>query len=330
MEKIKPYLLPITCVLLLCGMIYFLIKDIIHSGEVALNLVIPMKQLPDNIARSESRYVTREELEGHIKQRGLNLDAIQDDLDALHARLLGLSSITVSTPGFHGVALPSTSTSPNPNPPPISTSCPNIDPYGYQRNAQTLTLNEPIGSQYVPFGSTTFRSWEPQPWEEIIYPRDYSVNSVISTNEDGQHVVQSQVSINTQGKKYDLPIAKATFEEVPAERHWMFNPRLFLGINLGATVVNVTGVSAPAFEFSPGIDVSFFSYGKTKKDIDLALLNVGVNYDTQAEAPSFSISPLYYNVGQHLPLMNNLFVGPEATINTNGDIGVMGTIKVGL
>lgn len=331
LEKIKPYILPITCIILIAAVIFFVVRDIFRESLVDVS-TISMKQLPHGIIRAESKYVTRDQLEKDIKARGLDLSVIQKDLDELHARLVGLSYIEIVTPGYHGTQLSSSSTSPNPNPLPIPTdgSCPNLDPYHYSESAQTLTLNEPMGNQQVPWGSTTFRSWEKEPWEEEVYPRKYSVDTTLSETDSGEHVVHNQFTVSVNGKDYKVPIDQAHFEEVPPESHWMFNPHLFLGVNLGATVVNVDGSSSPAFEFSPGLDLSLLSYGKTKALPDFAFLGVGVNYDTQAKAPSFSIAPVYYNVGQHLPLMHNLYVGPEATINTHGDIGVMGTVKVGL
>lgn len=320
-------------IMLLAGLI-FVIKtqyDISTRQAAIEKSVVEMKQIGDGIARSQAQYATKDDLEKFGKDLGLNLDLIQKDLDKLGADIKGINTILASTPGYHGNGLPSTGTTPG-NPPPTPVPCPpggvclNPDPFGYLSNTQILSLNEPFSSSVqIPFGETRFKAWKDKPWDLDVYPRNYAVTTVIGQDEEGRHYTYNKFTIETQGKKYDVPIKDAKFVEQFPESAFRFSPNLYLGLD-GGVVVN----PSPVAELTPNMQVSLFNYGRTKVDPDWTFVGVGVGYQTQNNRPSVVLSPINYNVGHQLPLINNLHVGPTVGIDTAGGVSVMAGVRVGL
>lgn len=325
----------IAGLLLLVVGLLFVIKtqyDISTRQAAIEKSVVEMKQIGDGIVRSQAKYATKDDLEKFGKDLGLNLDLIQKDLDALGADIKGINTILASTPGYHGTGLPSTGTTPGNNPPPTPVpcppggTCPNLDPFGYLSNAQILALNEPFGSNVqIPFGETRFKAWKDKPWDLDVYPRNYAVTTVIGQDEDGRHYTYNKFTIETQGKKYDVPIKDSKFVEQYPESAFRFSPSLSLGLD-GGVVVN----PSPVAELTPNLQVSLFNYGRTKIDPDWTFVGVGVGYQTQNNRPAAVLSPINYNVGHQLPLINNLHVGPTVGIDTAGGISVMAGVRVGL
>lgn len=313
--------------------------DTLQSNQAALERsTIEMQQLRDNIVRAQAQYVSKEDLEKFAKNSQIDLTPIKEDLERLDAQIKGISVAVVATPGYTGSNLPSTSTNPKPNQNNsgnttngTSTSgnnTPNSDPYGYQSNAQILVLREPFadGTQ-VPFGSVEFHAWEPKPWNLSVIPRQYTLVTVLGQDEDGRHYAYNKFTIKTpsDGKSYSVKIDKAEFKEELPESKFRFSPRLYLGVDVGATVY-----PTPQAEVIPNLEVALFSYGKTKVNPSWTFLGLGVGYGTQAKALDVVLSPVNYNVGQHLPLVENLHIGPTISVDTTGGVSIMGGLRVGL
>lgn len=306
--------------------------DLKEKQEAIEKSMIAMKQLDDNIVRSESSYADKETLEKFAKDLGFKLEAIEDDLDKLNSSVKAINNISVISSGFKGTNLPSSSLG-QPSPTPIpdfipceSGICANPDKFGYLNKAQNLSLNEPFTSTNVPFGSTTFKAWEEKPWSLEIFPREYNVTTVLAQDEDGRHTAYSKFAIKVNNKIYDVPIKSAKLIEQYPESEFRFSPRLFLGVALGVNVRN------PRLEFLPDLSLGFFSYGKTKIQPDITILHAGVGAHVNGETvlPAFSITPLTYNVGQHIPFMQNFYLGPNISVDTGGGVAVTAGFKVGL
>jgi hypothetical protein len=239
------------------------------------------------------------------------------------------------TPGYIGTNLPSTGTTP------IGTvtkpvmvecgdgktvACPNPDTFGYLINRQELLLDEPFqGNKRVSFGVVGFSANLKKPWDLKIYPRKYRTVTVISTNDSGRHFTHTEMSIEVNGKKQTIPVDNAELVESYPDSHFMFNPRLYLAIDGGVRVnPPVTG------EGLASLQVSFFSHGKTVTDTTWTFLGLGAGYQFGNRGIGFVLSPVNYNVGKHLPLVDNMFIGPSAIVDTDGNVGIMGGLKVGL
>lgn len=317
----------IVIIVLICTGGFVIYKQIENSRrlDTIQNSIIQQKDLLDNISRAQAQYVSREDLDKFAKEQNINLDAIKKDLESLDAQVKAINTITVISQPQNHTDIPSTDTTPNPTDPnnPVD---PKNDPYGYLTNVQHLQLNEKFSNVEVPFGIVSFSAFRKNPWDVAVNERQYNVTSVLGMDEDGRHFSYSKLAIITGGKTYDIKIDRNQFvEEYPsAKMHW-FNPRLFAQVNggIGISQLPVKG------EFTPAVSVGIMSYGKTRVNPDLSILQVGVGYGTVNRSLEFTISPIQYNFGRHIPLMANTYGGPVLQVNTNGAVTVGAGLSVG-
>lgn len=294
--------------------------------------IVEFKQLQDGIVRAQSQYATKQDIESFAKQNNVNLASIKDDLSALNATLTGINQARVITSGSKQTNIASTTTTPNPNPTVLTATCdgkqiPCADAFGYQSNQQHLVLGENFPTTQVPFGDVGFSAWQQNPWNATVYPRSYNMTNVLGTDEDGRHYVYNKFSIDVNGKNYPVQIADSKFvEEYPSPSLSLFNPRLFGGADgtIGVSHLPITG------EFTPNVSVGIASYGKTKTNPDFSLVQLGVGYGTVSRNVQIVVSPAQYNIGQHMPLMKNTYIGPSVDIGTNGNVFVGLGMRVGL
>jgi len=318
-------LMTLVAIALICVSGFIVFKQIENANRLddIQQSIVEQKQLLDNISRAQAQYASKEDLEAYAKQQNINLDVIKKDLETLNAQVKAINGVVVTSRSQNNTNVPSTGTTPRIDPPNVD---PKTDPYGYLTNTQKLKLNEKFSNVEIPFGEIGFSAWKQKPWDINIAERKYSVTSVLGQDESGRHYSYSKFAIQTGGKTYDVKIDENKFlEEYPqAKLHW-FNPRLYMFANggVGVSKAPVTG------EFTPGVSVGIMSYGKTKTNPDLSILQLGAGYGVVNKTLELSVSPIQYNIGQHLPLMNNTYVGPTVQVNTIGGVTVGGGVSVG-
>lgn len=284
--------------------------------------VVKQKELIDNITRSQSQYATKDTLEKFIKDSGVNLKAIQEDLKKLDGKVTGATTVYVYSKGETKIDQPSDSTGPK-NPNPVDPKIP--DPYGYLAAQQNYPLLETFENTNVPIGTVGFSAWKEKPWSDKVYAREYKVTNVIGTDENERIYVYNKFSIKVNDKNYDVKIGKAeTLQEYPKAQFYFWNPRLYLGADSG---LNVSKLS---FETSVNGSLSFMSYGRYKTTPDFAVAAVGLGYSISNNNLNLFISPFYYNLGKHIPLIHNLYVGPSVSVGPNGSFSLMGGLKLAL
>lgn len=291
-------------------------QDAIEQGMVA------QKQLLDGIVRSQATWATKEDVEKFAKENNLNLKTIQGDLDKLHAEI---SAVNVAVSHSNGQVVTHVPTTPGPvvNPNPVDPS--NPDPFGYQKQQQTLALNEDFTSVKVPIGTVGFSAWQKEPWNIDIKGRQYKLATVVGTDENQRSYFYNKFTVTVDNKDYVVPITSATTEQVyPTAKMSWFNPRLYLGVD------GAVGLSPVQGEFTPDINVQIMSYGKYKTQPDFSILQVGAGYGTVSKRPELIVTPVSYNIGQHIPLMNNLYLGPSIAVGTDGNVFIGGGLRVGL
>lgn len=311
----------ITLISALSFIIYKQIENSKRQDAIEQNIV-SQKQLIDGIARSQASWATREDVESLIKSNGINLKAIQSDLDKLNANVSTINIAVATSQGQHGTNVPTTS-GPTVNPNPVDPK--NPDPYGYSRQQQTLNLSERFGSVELPIGSIGFSAWQKEPWNYDIKAREYHLNTVVGTDENQRQYYYNKFVVKIDGKDYTVPINSAVTEQVYPESKWSWwNPRLFLGVDSGFNINQMQG------EFTPNVSISLMSYGRYKTQPDFSILGIGVGYGIIDKKVQLNFTPVTYNVGQHIPLMNNTYIGPSIHIGLDGDVSFMAGVKVGL
>ena len=316
---------------LVLGVLGFIVyKQIEISNKQASieNQVILQKQLVDNIVRSQSTYASKGDIEQFIKDNGVNLKAIQDDLGKLGAQVDAVNTIVVASGGQHGTNIPSTGTG-GTNPNPVDPKDP--DPYGYQKKEQALDLAENFDQTQVPIGKVGFSAWQQNPWSVNILPREYHVVNVIGKDENERDYVYNKFSIKVADKNYDVKIASAeTKQEFPDAKFSFWNPRLFLTTGGG---INLSKFDPINGSFNVGGTIGIMSYGKSKPNPDISILQVGAGFESNKSEFGVIINPVNFNIGKLIPtggLINNIFVGPSMQITPSGSVFVGANVSVGL
>lgn len=310
---------------LVVGAFWFIIyKQLENSNrQTAIEQnVISQKQLVDGIARSQASWATRDDVEKLIKDNGINLKAIEKDLDKLNAAVTTINVAVVASKGQHNTNVPTTSGSVvNPNPiNPV-----NPDPYGYMQQQQTLKLSETFGDINLPIGSVGFSAWQKEPWNYDVPAREYHLNTIIGTDENQRQYYYNKFVVKIDGTDYAIPIQSAVTQQVYPEVKWSWwNPRLFMGTDFGINVNKMTG------EFTPNINIGLMSYGRYKVQPDFSILELGLGYGFASKNLQLVVTPFTYNIGKNIPLMNNTYLGPSVNVGTNGDVSVMVGLRVGL
>ena len=295
--------------------------------------VVAQQQLANNITRSMAEWTTKADLQKFADANSVNLQTIQDNLSKLGATVDAINVITSKSTAQVLTNQNSTGTIKNPNPTtPVTVTCdgkqitcPNADPYGYQANEQVYTLNEKFGNSLIPFGSVTFDASQAAPWSENIPARTYKNTTTLGIDENQRIYPYNTLSVNVNGKDYPLPVTTAQFQQIyPAPKFTFWNPRLYLGIDGGVDLTGVTGSAGPS------INLQIMSYGKFKNQPDFSILQIGAGYDMVNKRPNFLLTPAAYNIGSHIPLMSNLYLGPTIGLDTAGHFEILGSLTVGL
>lgn len=309
-----------------------------HKTQLAQiqSQIVAQQQLVDGIVRSQSQYATSADLAKFASDNDINLKAIQDNLKGLNAQLAAINVVSTDSTPQSGNNLPSSGTGPsNPNPgtptqvactPGGTATCPNTDPFGYQKAQQQFALNEDFGTLKVPFGTVGFSAWQQNPWSVTVPEREYNVDTVVGVDENERQTFYNKFTVKVDGKDYDIPIKNATTkQQVPTATWSWWNPRLLMGLDGGINISRVQG------EFTPSVSLGIMSYGQYKTTPDFSILEVGFGYGTVNKTGEVVITPVAYNIGKKLfsPVMNNTYIGPSLMIGTDGSIGAGVGLRVG-
>lgn len=325
-------LLAILAVLIVVGLgvgIYQL--HMIGVRQTAIeSQIVQQKELADGITRAMATWATKADLEQFAKDSNTNLDVIKSDLAKLNASVVAINVSTANSTGQSGNHIPSTGETKIPDSKPPTVICdgkeiPCADPYGYQSTVQQLSLNERFSTIQVPFGKVGFTASQKEPWSIDVLPRQYNSVTVLGTDENQRIYAYNKFTIHVDNKDYDVPVTTSQIkQEYPMPKFTLLNPRLYLGFDVGLNVASMQGVVGPS------LNLQLSSYGKYKTQPDLSIAQVGVSYDAVGKKPNFLLTPISYNIGQHIPLMNNLYVGPFVGVNTSGNVSVGLGIHAGL
>jgi hypothetical protein len=248
-------------------------------------------------------------------------------MSSVKASLTTANVVTVNSQPQTTTGQKSTGTGPaNPNPPPVVAGCTDPDPFGYMKVAQEFQLNENFGTTKVPFGKVTFSAFSSTPWGATIPARQYTVDNVIGTDDNERNVVYNQVNIKEGDQTYTVPITSSTTKQIyPAAQFSFWNPRLLMGVDVGANVNHAKP------EIEPSINLGIMSFGRHKTTPDLSILEVGAAYQGVNQKPALVVTPVAYNFGKNWfsPLMNNSYLAPSVAIAPDGSWTIGGGIRVG-
>ena len=158
-------------------------------------------------------------------------------------------------------------------------------------------------------------------WKTGTYPLEYYTKIIETENIDGtfnryaeMHLENNQMD-ETEGNQYPIKLEKIEWAKVEKkERSWMWwNPRLGFGL-----------LSTPEC-VAPTLDFSIASYGRTKRDLDWRFISFGLGITKDSDdSLTFigSFEPFSWNIGNALPLVENIFVGPVGVIDSNSTMAL--------
>jgi len=314
-------LIAILLISLISSIIFIIYQQhqISVKQETIDSQAILQKQLSDNIIRSLNEFASKKDLEQYLKDNNINIKTIQEDLNKFHATVSAVNVVKSNSQGQNLNNIPSTSIGEFNNYPQIG------DPFGYEQHQQVLSLNENFANLQIPIGNVKFSAWQEKPWAIDIKPREYHITNIIGQDENQRLYVYNKFSISVDNKVHDIKISSSeTKQEFPSPKFSFWNPNLFLGLSSG---VNISKFEAEA---APSLNLGIMSYGKFKKLPDISVLQVGAGYQMISKSPEILITPISYNLGNHIPLTNNLYVGPSVNFNFKQDFAIMAGIRVGL
>jgi len=244
------------------------------------------------------------------------------------ADLTGVNTATARSDGQNRAGVPSSGSVPRPAPsapepqapsPPPGVQCRNLDPWGYQTRAPYLDVTESFGGgkEQVPVGRVLFSAWEKDPWTLKLSPRSYTAATAVATDDEGKQTVYNRLTIKVDGKTHVIPIETAHFTQTLPDARWRWSGKLYLGVAAGLRVPEL------GYEVVPAATVSVASYGKTPLMPDWTVGAIGLGYATQARAPAVVLTPVLWNVGKPLPLVDNLYAGFTLAADTRGALSIL-------
>lgn len=312
----------------LIGAIGFIVYNE-HQLKVQQNAiqqqVVAQQQLADGITRSMSTWTTKSDLQAFATQNDINLKAIQANMASLKSSLDAINVSTATSTPITQTGLGSTTTIKEPV---VDGGAPipaGSDPYGYLANQQVLTLNETFGATSVPFGSVGFNASQPKPWNLTTYTRKYTNTQTLATDENQRLTAYNTFSINVNNKDYPINLTTSKIEQIyPTAKFYLWNPRFYLGVNGGVDLSAIKGSVSPTFS------LQVMSYGKYKNLPDWSILQIGAGFDAISKRPNVLITPVSYNIGEHIPFMSNVYIGPSVGFDTAGQWLLTGGLQVGL
>lgn len=298
-----------------------------QAGQLAAAAAVQRVTLADGTARVDALVTQTGGAEQAAEQAGASLEQVRQDTVALGAHLNALVASTVRSAGLRRVGVASSASEPRgPTAALASDGAAGDDKWQYTQTKQTLRLVEPFknGTQ-VPWGKAAFSAWQRNPWDVEVFERSYKSFAIGSVGPDGVRRVYTQFVIEVGGESFKLPVTEAQYVEdaVPARFRWRLKPMFAFGI--APFVRGNDGVAV-----LPGLQLAVAGYGSVPELPTWMFGAVGVSYEPRLQGAAVMIVPVSYNVGDPLPLLDNLYLGPAVGVQFGGGVSVGLALQVGL
>jgi hypothetical protein len=112
------------------------------------------------------------------------------------------------------------------------------------------------------------------------------------------------------GVEHEIPVEEFNVTQLRDQK--LFEPHLIVGAHVTG---GQGGVGA-----GPHLGVSFFH---PRDELDLVQVRIG----STSGGPALGLDPVVYNVGEHLPVLTNVWIGAGVDVNLQGQVG--GTLSIG-
>lgn len=318
LKSIAVLILSISLISLIIVVFYFYKQ--IHEENINLrNEIVEFKNISETIARSSVKWVTKDDLNNHLKNilTKDEVDIIKKDLSILNSRLFSVGQ-TVGTIRSHIVKLENSTKEGPENQVVVCNDGRIIDVYGYTKKAQ---IKELIDSNAAPLASVQFNASKDKPWSYEVFKRDYKISTVIGKKDSGQltfhQKLQYVVPEVDKNKTYNIDILSSEFSQTQLKNSmFWFNPILDFNVFLGGEIYKFNNNENISYGVDAGLSLS--SYGETRADSWFRLFRLGIGYDFGRHLVGLSVAPIMFNAGKPLPLLTNLYIGPRLSVDSSG------------
>jgi len=155
-------------------------------------------------------------------------------------------------------------------------------------------------------------------WKTGVYPLEYHSRIIQSEQEDGQINTYTEIWFEnnkdkaSKGIEIPVKITSSEFKQTRNEdsKFYLWAPHINLNSDIAMGSDLEGGVAG-------GLSFSLSGYGRTKNDLRWRLFDFGVS--TNGDDTYAKFTPFAYNLGKHLPLISNTFVGPFFGRSTEGE-----------
>lgn len=226
------------------------------------------------------------------------------------------TSGTSKTPGSFKTGLPSDSSVPH------SPGLPKDTPLGSHSDGQdncssSFTFNKKItetlnGPLEAPLGVISFTTNSKTPWSVSIFPREYKCEILDMTDKEGNFNRYLKMTLNSEGKEYELKITKAQTLTSHLSNEWSWNPRL------GSSFFAGYGFGTRDFQYGGTIGLNLVSYGTNIENPDYYFLSLNLGYDINRSELNFIFYPGMINIRHFVPWTKSTYITIGSSFNTSG------------
>lgn len=307
---------------------YYVYKSLTEENAQLRNDITEFKKLTESLVRSSTTWATKDDLKNDLKGmlKKEDLSALEGDIKKLGTSLTAVGK-TVGVIGRR-VAKLEASDREGPENPTVE-KCDDgrlVDTYGYTKKPQIKLIAD---MNMAPLTEVQFNAAKKKPWSYEVYQRQYKLITAVSKKESGQLVFHHNLEYavpEKSNKTYKVNLVSSQYRQAPApNRMFWLNPKLDANFFAGGAVYRFAqGPGRPDNIVSLGIDVglSLSSYGTTKIDSWFRLFRFGLGYNIERQAAQFSFAPFALNIGKFLPIIQNLYITPQAGVDTGGAITI--------
>jgi len=154
-------------------------------------------------------------------------------------------------------------------------------------------------------------------WKTGVYPLEYHSRVFQTEQQDGQWNTYTQVWFENNkdpesvGLEVPLDLVSSEFKQVinKDERFYLWAPLLSFNLDVGF------GMGGE--KVGGGISFSTSGYGRTKNDLRWRFFDFGLS--TNGNDLWVKFTPATYNLGRHIPLVSNTFIGPYVGYSTKNE-----------
>ncbi len=153
-------------------------------------------------------------------------------------------------------------------------------------------------------------------WKTGTYPLKFYTDIIETEQPSGKYSRYVELNIRndrmkeTRGNIYPLKITDVKWAKNPikTKHFYRWNPR-----------IGIQAIFTSEF-FAPALDLSIASYGRTKRDMDWRFIipSIGGANNKDGTEIVFGFTPIQWNFGNIVPLVENMFLGPTVAWDTKG------------